>query len=79
VLQKEYFYVGYTIYMAILGGVIAGPAVGVLHFFRNIQSLEEVIPSVQRNLVLVSLISYGLYLAIVIFGMSFSNLHLTGY
>ena len=79
VLQKEYSYVGYPIYMAILGGVIAGPAVGVLNFFRNIQSLEEVIPSLQRRLVLVSLISYGMYLGIVIFGMATSNLHLTGY
>lgn len=79
ILQKEYMYVGYPIYITILLGVITGVAAGVIHVFRNIQSLAEVIPSLQRKLVVVSLVSYGIYLAIVIYAMVFSNLSLLGY
>lgn len=79
VLQRETFFVGYPIYINLLSGVISGLGVGLIHLFRNIESLADTIPRIQRRLILVSLLSYGLYLAIVLYAMVFSNLSLTGY
>ncbi len=41
VLQKEYGYVGYLLYAALLAGVVSGLGVGVLMPFREISSLSQ--------------------------------------
>ena len=79
ILQKEYGYIGYPIYMTLFGGTIAGMGVGVLMPFRNIKSLSDVVPSVQRRLAIVSLILFLLFTAIVTYRMVFSGLSLQGY
>jgi hypothetical protein len=75
-LQKEYNFVGYPLYMALLGGAVAGLGVGVVMPFRKIKSLAGVVPSIQRGLTLTSLISYSLFMVIVAHGVIFSNLSL---
>jgi hypothetical protein len=74
ILQKEYSYIGYFIYISLLGGAIPGTAVGVLLPFRGIESLRGVLPPLLRRVVLVSLIFYFLFSLIAVFSISFSGL-----
>jgi len=76
ILQKEYGYIGYPVYMTFLGGVVSGVGVGVLMPFRNIKSLRDILPSVQRRLAILALICYTLLTVIVSYQMIFSNLKL---
>jgi len=79
ILQKEYGYIGYPLYMALLGGAISGMGVGILMPFRNIKSLSEILPSVQRRLALISLILFFIFTAVVTYRMVFSDFILEGY
>ena len=74
ILQREYSFVGYPIYLTFLGGGISGMGVGVLMIFRRTESLKEILPVVQRRLSCLSLVSYALFLMIVVYQMIFSNL-----
>jgi len=64
--------------MALFGGTISGMGVGILMPFRNIKSLSEVLPSIQRRLVIASLVLFILFTAIVIYRMVVSRLILEG-
>jgi hypothetical protein len=79
ILQKEYGYIGYPLYMTLLGGAISGMGVGLLMPFRNIGSLSEIIPPIQRRLTLVSLILFFVFVAIATGKMLFSGFVLEGY
>jgi hypothetical protein len=70
ILQKEYGYIGYILYAALLTGVVSGLGVGVLMPFRKIQSLSKRIPLIQKRLALVCLVSYLLFAAISIYRMA---------
>ena len=74
VLQREYDYVGYPLYITVLAGAVSGLGVGVLEPFREIKSLREIMPFVQKRLVFLALICYALFGAVAICGMIFSNL-----
>lgn len=73
-LHKEYLYVGYALYLAFLGGVISGLGVGILKPFSGVESLKGVVPGIQRRLALASLVSNGISLLIVVYGVLSSNL-----
>ena len=79
ILQKEYRYIGYPLYVALFGGTISGMGVGILMPFRNRKSLSEVLPSVQRRLAVASLILFILFTAIVTYRMVFTGFILEGY
>jgi hypothetical protein len=76
ILQKEYGYAGYFLYLALLGGAITGMGVGVLMPFRNMESLSETIPSIQKKLAVVSLAFLLIFTVLVTYRMVFSNLSL---
>jgi len=76
ILQKEYGYIGYPVYVTSLGGVVSGAGVGVLMPFRKIISLGGILPSVQRRLAILALICYALLTGIFSYQMIFSNLKL---
>ncbi len=78
ILQKEYIYIGYPLYMTLFGGVISGMGVGILMPFRNKKSLSEILPSIQRRLAIVSLVLFILFTAIVTYRLVFSGLILEG-
>lgn len=77
-LQREYGYVGYAIYFALLGGAVAGLGGALIMPFRNVGSLAEVLPLIQRRLALVSVVSFAVFTTIAICGMALSNLKLHG-
>ena len=78
ILQKEYGYIGYPLYVTLFGGTISGMGVGILMPFRKTKSLSEVLPSIQRRLVIASLILFVLFTAIVTYSVVFSGLILEG-
>jgi hypothetical protein len=57
ILQKEYYFIGYPIYIAILVGGVTGLGTGMLMPFRAVASLREILPRILKNLTLASLAS----------------------
>ena len=78
ILQKEYGYIGYPLYLTFLGSGVSGMGVGILMLMKvkRVESLKEVIPRIQKRLILFSLISFGLFMVIAGAQMIFSNLTL---
>jgi hypothetical protein len=79
ILQKEYHYAGYALYILPLIGAIAGGGVGILTWLGNVPSLKAILPPIQRKLAASALIAFALLLATVIYKMIFSNLALFHY
>jgi hypothetical protein len=79
ILQREYGYAGYALYITLLGGAISGLGVGAIMPFRNIRSLSKTVPEIQRKLTFAALISYLLFTGIVTYQILFSNLTMKGY
>ena len=69
ILQKEYGYAGYVLYAALLGGAVTGIGAGVLMPFRRCASLAQVVPSLQRKLVMVTVLLYLLFALLVSYRM----------
>jgi len=69
ILQREYGYIGYLLYAALLTGAVSGLGVGVLMPFRGIRSLSVSLPAFQRKLALISLIAYLFFAGISIWRM----------
>ncbi len=78
ILQKEYGYIGYPLYVTLLGGTISGMGVGMLTPFRNMKSLSQVLPSIRRRLAIASLVLFILFTSIVTYRIVFSGLILEG-
>jgi hypothetical protein len=78
ILQQEYGYIGYPLYAALLGGGLGGLGVGTLEPFRGRASMVRVIPALQRRLVGVALLGYGLFALIASYKMVFSSFRMGG-
>jgi hypothetical protein len=74
ILQGEYGYVGYPLYVALLGGGVCGIGVGALMPFKRISSLNVIIPSVQRSLALACVLFYAAFAVIATYRIITSNL-----
>jgi hypothetical protein len=79
ILQKEYLYVGYPLYLSLLGGAVSCAGVGILMPARNTPSLKEAVPRIQRKLTLVALFSYLVFTLISTWAIVFSDFRLEGY
>lgn len=79
ILQKEYGYIGYLIYVTLLGGAITGLSVGVLMPFRRIVSLSGILPMFQRRLAMTSSTLFLVFTAIITVRILLSGLILEGY
>ena len=78
-LQREYFYIGYPLYLALSVGAIPGMSVGVLERFRTTASLQAVVPALQKRLCLASMTGYAVFTLIALYPMVFSDFRLFGY
>jgi hypothetical protein len=63
-LQREYGWLGYPLYGALLLGAVAGAGVGVLHPFRATPSLAVPLPALQRRLAGAALLGLGAFAAL---------------
>lgn len=73
-LQREYRFVGYPLYAALLGGGVAGIAAGVVAPFRKIPSLAETLPPFQRRLATASAVLLAGLVALVVLLVATSHL-----
>ncbi len=73
ILQGEYGYIGYALYLALIGAGIAGMGVGVLMPFRGLRSLDTVIPLLQKRLTLISLVLLILFTGMATYPMVFTD------
>jgi hypothetical protein len=78
-LQAEYGYVGYPIYITILLSGVTGLGTGALLPFRKIPSLTAVIPRIQKRLALISVLANFVLVLISGYGVLFSNLSMAAY
>lgn len=74
ILQKEYRYIGYPLYAAVLGAGISGLGIGALMPARKRKSLARIVPAVQRKLAAVAIVLYLLFTFIVVCQMTLSAL-----
>ena len=74
ILQKEYGYIGYFLYLMLLAGGLAGMGVGLLMPFRQVPSLKEALPIIQKHLALPAVIFYLLFTTTATYHIVFSNL-----
>lgn len=75
-LHREYNYMGYPFYLALLLGAISGVGVGVLMPFKNMESLRASIPLVQMKLNIISFSAFLFFAFNVAYYILFSNLKL---
>ncbi len=73
-LQKEYGYIGYPLYLTLLSGAVSGMGVGILTFFKKRTSLIDVIPALQKKLSLLSFVCYAAFAIIILYRIYISNL-----
>lgn len=73
ILQREYGYVGYPLYLLLLVGAVTGLGVGLLTPFRKVASLSGTLPALRRRLTLVSVVCFLLFTAIASWPILFSS------
>lgn len=75
-LQREYGYLGYPLYGALLLGSVAGAGVALLHPFRRVASLAAALPALQRRLATTALVGLGAFAALSAWKVLASGLRL---
>ncbi|WP_027368198.1 hypothetical protein [Desulfocurvibacter africanus] len=78
-LQRDYGFVGYPMYILLLTGSIAGAGVGAVERYGSAPSLRELTPSLQRSLVKTSLAGHLGFAALTLYPLLFSSFRLRGY
>jgi hypothetical protein len=78
ILQQEYGYIGYPMYLTLMAGAVSGLGVGFTLPFRHIASLRLVLPPLQRRLALATIVYFCIFTALSVYGMLASNLSLKG-
>ena len=78
-LQGEYHYIGYPLYLALFTAGITGAGVGVIDRFREVPTLKAVIPRLQKKLSIWSMVGYIVFTAISVYPMIFSDFKLGGF
>jgi hypothetical protein len=76
ILQREYGYVGYLLYAALLTGAVSGLGVGILMPFQKIRSLSVNLSKFQRKLAAISLLAYMIFAGVSIYRILFTDFNL---
>jgi hypothetical protein len=79
ILQREYGYIGYPLYLTLFGSVVFGIGTGAVMPFRNVKSLSTILPSIQRRMTFWSVILLLTFSAVVTYQIVFSDFILEGY
>ena len=78
-LQREYNYIGYPLYLSLFAAGITGAGAGVIDRYKDVPSLKSAIPALQKRLCLFSMIGYAVFALIATYPMVFSDFILEGY
>ncbi|MEI6542003.1 MAG: hypothetical protein WCL60_00675 [Methylococcales bacterium] len=74
IIMEEYHYIGYLLYMLLLGAVVSGLGVGALIPFRQLESLQFMLVGFTRKLALASILLYAAFTVLVTYKIVFSSL-----
>ncbi len=72
-LQKDYYYIGYPLYLCLLMAGTTGMGTGVIERLKGPDSLLKIIPALQRRLCLFSLGGFLIFTLIATYPMLFSD------
>ncbi len=78
-LQGDYHYIGYPLYLSLLAAGITGASAGIIDRFRDTPSLKPALPGLQKKLCLISMIAYAIFTLTATYPILFSNFILEGY
>jgi hypothetical protein len=76
ILQGEYSYVGYPLYLSLLGAAVAGISTGLLMPARSTPSLKNILPPILRSLTLTAISLYLIFTLISLWAMTFTDFRL---
>lgn len=79
ILHKEYYYVGYPLYLCLFVGTVTGMGTGVLMPFRKVASLMEIIPVIQKRLIILALVCFLIFTVMVTYKVITTPFKLEGY
>ena len=79
ILQREYNFIGYPLYLTLFSASILGMGVGVVGRFKKTVSLQVIVPALQKRLCLVSICAYIIFTVICLYPILFSDFRLFGY
>lgn len=74
IIMEEYHYIGYLLYTLLFGAAVAGIGSGLLIPFRKVESLKHFLGVFIRRLVLVSVLLYAAFTALVSYEIVTSSL-----
>ncbi|UCG38950.1 MAG: hypothetical protein JSV00_01575 [bacterium] len=72
-LQEDYNYIGYPLYLSLFTAGVTGAGTGVLGLLKGPPSLEAVIPSLQRRLCLFSMAGFAIFTLMATWPMVFGD------
>lgn len=73
-LQREYSYIGYLIFLPLLGGAVTGLGAGVLNLLQHHEKTGKIVPGLCRRLTILSLSGFLVFLLVVLFAIATSDL-----
>ena len=79
ILQAEYYYIGYPLYISLFSGSFFGMMVGPISIFRHISSLREVIKKAQQRWTLISVAGVLIFTVIASIPILFLPFAIKGY
>jgi len=72
-LQKDYNYIGYPLYISLFMAGITGMGAGVIDRLKGAASLSETVPALQRKLCIFSMAGFLCFTLIAVYPMIFSD------
>ena len=78
IMQREYGFIGYPLYLLLLVGTVTGLGSGLLSPFRKIPSLAPTLPALQKWLALLSMLCWLIFAVIATWPILFSSFSLKG-
>ncbi len=78
-LQGDYHFIGYPLYLSLFLGGVGGLSVGLLERVKGPDSLSRVIPAFQKRLTAASLAGFFAFTLVAAYPMVFSDFVLEGY
>ena len=79
ILQKDYSYIGYALYVSLFGATISGAFVGVLQKAGLAEASEPLRARLQKRFCFISIGNYVIFIIISVYPIIFSDFRLIGY
>ncbi|MDM8557144.1 hypothetical protein QUF75_20680 [Desulfococcaceae bacterium HSG7] len=78
-IQKEYHYIGYALYLSLFLAMIMGASLGVINRFKKFDSLKKITSVIQKRFCCISMAGYFIFGIIATYPIIFSDFILEGY